>query len=137
MKVIFLDKKFVVNKKVVVCIVEVLLHCNYLYLTVENAAVQSISRKRRDMNGQYPASRSLCFKGIAKCKEGDTFDERTGKIIAEKRAMIKACSYYKKFIKECCKELENNLDRLNECQRAFDNKENYLDAELTSYLMEV
>ena len=51
--------------------------------------------------------------------------------------MIKACSYYKKFIKECCKELENNLDRLNECQRAFDNKENCLDAELTSYLMEV
>lgn len=137
MKVIFLDKKFVVNKKVVVCIVEVLLHCNDLYLTVENAAVQSISRKRRDMNGQYPAYRSLCFKGIAKCKEGDTFDERTGKIIAEKRAMIKACSYYKKFIKECCKELENNLDRLNEYQRAFDNKENYLDAELTSYLMEV
>ena len=41
MKVIFLDKKFVVNKKVVVCIVEVLLHRNDLYLTVENAAVQS------------------------------------------------------------------------------------------------
>lgn len=138
MKVVFKNKKFVVNKKVVVCIVEAFLNYNNDFnLTVQNTAVQLIGRKRRDMNGQYPAFSSLCFKGIAKCKEGDTFNERTGKIIAEKRAMIKAYCYYKKFIKDCCKELENNLDRFNAFQRDLVNKENYLDTELTSMLMEV
>lgn len=138
MKVIFKNKKFVVNEKVVVCIVDT--HLTYdraNYDTLETATILSLSKKRNDMNNQHPAFQTMHFKGVAKCKEGDTFNERTGKIIAEKRAMIKAYGYYKKFIKDCCKELEKNLDKFNAFQRDLENKENYIDTELTSMLMEV
>lgn len=141
MKIVFKNKKFIVNEKVVVCIMETCLALTYDQNfgdeAIETNTVLVLSKKRRDMNNQHPAFQTLCFKGIAKCKEGDTFNERTGKIIAEKRAMIKSYGYYKKFFKDCCKELENNLDKFNEFQRNLVNKENYLDTELTSMLMEV
>lgn len=138
MKVVFKNKKFVVNEKAVVCIIDTRLDYSDPYdVVVESGAIHSISNKRWVMNNQRPAIQILHFKGIAKCKEGDTFNERTGKIIAEKRAMIKAYNYYKKFIKDCCKTLENNLDKFNAFQRDLENKENYIDTELTSMLMEV
>lgn len=138
MKVIFKNKKFVVNEKAVVCIIDAYLDYSGPYaISVESSTVKSIGFKRFEMNNQRPDLHNLHFKGVAKCKEGDTFNERTGKIIAEKRAMIKAYCYYKKFIKDCCNELENNLDRFNAFQRDLVNKENYIDTELTSMLMEV
>lgn len=138
MKVVFKNKKFVVNEKAVVCIIDTCLNFLDFYDdAVEGSVIQSISNKRYAMNNQRPSIQILHFKGVAKCKEGDTFNEKTGKIIAEKRAMIKAYSYYKKFFKDCCKELENNLDKFNAFQRDLVNKENYLDTELTSMLMEV
>lgn len=138
MKVVFKNKKFVVNEKAVVCIIDTYLDYSDPYaVSVESSTVKSISFKRFEMNHQRPDCQILHFKGVAKCKEGDTFNERTGKIIAEKRAMIKAYCYFKKFTKDCCNELENNLDRFNAFQRDLVNKENYLDTELTSMLMEV
>lgn len=138
MKIIFKTKKFVVNEKAVVCIIDTSLdYFDFYGDTVEGSVIQNVSNKRFEMNNQRPAMQTLHFKGVAKCKESDTFDEKTGRNIAEKRAMIKVYNYYKKFFKDCCNRLEKNLDKFNTFQRDLANKENYLETELTSKLMEV
>ena len=138
MKVAIKNKKFIKNENAVVCILEVGLDFGY-YETddVEVEIAKIIGDKRQRINGKNPAYKRLHFKGVAKCNANDTFNEITGKNIAEKRAMVKLYSYYKKFTEDCCKRAEENLDKFKRLRDSLEEKKNIIDADLTTLLMEV
>lgn len=129
------NKKFILNKNTVVCLIEVDFSPNRVF-NLSKATIQKVCRKRQKMNGRHPAIQILSFKGVAKCNASDTFSENTGKNIAETRALIKVYSYYKKFFRECCNETEKVLGQFEECQALFTNKINELDIDLTDLLIE-
>jgi len=139
MKVVIKNKKFITNANVVICILEAGLDSSWCDTDdVEVTTVQITGDKRQKINGNgNPAYRRLHFKGVAKCNANDTFNEIVGKNIAEKRAMIKLYSYYKKFIKECCEKAEKNLNKFKALKDSLEEKENTIDSELITLLMEV
>ena len=136
MKVRIRNKSFIINKNVVICLIEADFSHQRVFKLAESA-IQKVDRKRLEMNGQHPAFQTLSFKGIAKCNADDTFSETIGKTLAEKRALIKVYSYYKKFFKECCKELEKVLGQFEESQSNLTNKRTKLGVDLASLLRRV
>lgn len=104
------DKKFITNNKTVVCILEVEVDRNNLE-NAEYAIMETINKKRFKINHTNPFYAGITFKGVAKCMEGDTFDEHKGKILAECRAMEKLKRYSSNFFYECANKASELADK--------------------------
>ena len=109
MKFKVINKKFITNDKVVVCIITTEMD-RFTFSNAEYGVVEAINGKKFKINYDSPLYQKMTFKGIAKCNEEDVFDLHKGKILAECRAMEKAKRYSANFFYECANKASELAD---------------------------
>lgn len=128
------NKKFIISNKTVVCILEV--EVDKCALThVEYAVMELINWKRFKINHDSPLHVGMTFKGIAKCMDGDTFDEHKGKILAECRAMEKLKRYSSNFFYDCANKASELSDKFMKIAENEANLRNANNAKISEILI--
>jgi len=95
-----IDEKFIVNEKqgIVVCMQKY--ETGYIYNQKISAVNYEIDRK------------SFTVTGIARCSEDDKFDKKTGMMIAQTKANIKAYKKYEKWARTVFIEIKKLMETI-------------------------